>query len=79
MGGGVTLGVVLYAAVAFPADLLVWRRFMGAHRGSLYLLGAILALAAFIPVIGFFVPVLLGLSFVHYLLSALRSLREAGA
>jgi hypothetical protein len=44
-----------------------------------HLLGAILALAAFIPVIGFFVPVLLGLSFVHYLLSALRSLREAGA
>jgi hypothetical protein len=52
---------------------------IAAHRGSLYLLGAILALAAFIPVIGFFVPVLLGLSFVHYLLSALRSLREAGA
>ena len=43
-----------------------------------YFLGFILALAAFIPIVGFFVPVLLGLAFVHYLLTALRSLREAG-
>jgi uncharacterized protein involved in cysteine biosynthesis len=77
--GWVNQRVLRYDALAEHADQEEMRRVIAAHRGSLYLLGAILALAAFIPVIGFFVPVLLGLSFVHYLLSALRSLREAGA
>jgi hypothetical protein len=77
--GWFTPGVLRSPGLAAQPPLVLWRGLSGAHRGSLYLLGAILALAAFFPVIGFFVPVLLGLSFVHYLLSALRSLREAGA
>jgi len=47
------------------------------RRGSLYLLGLVLALMAYIPLVGFFAPVLFGLSFIHYLLAALKVHREA--
>jgi CysZ protein len=77
--GWVNQRVLRYDALAEHADREEMRRLVAGHRGSLYLLGVILALAAFIPIIGFFVPVLLGLAFVHYLLTALQSLREAGA
>jgi hypothetical protein len=40
-------------------------------------MGLILALAAYIPLIGFFAPVLLGLAFIHYLLWALKAQRAA--
>jgi len=76
--GWVNQRVLRYDALAEHADREEMRLLVVRHRGSLYLLGVILALAAFIPIVGFFVPVLLGLAFVHYLLTALRSLREAG-
>jgi hypothetical protein len=47
------------------------------RRGALYLLGALLALAAYVPLVGFFAPVLFGLAFIHYLLSALAAQRAA--
>jgi len=40
-------------------------------------MGLVLALAAYIPLLGFFAPVLLGLSFIHYLLDALEAQRGA--
>jgi hypothetical protein len=40
-------------------------------------MGVALALAAYIPIIGFFAPVLVGLAFVHYLLGALEEARAA--
>ena len=77
--GWVNQRVLRYDALAEHADREEMARVIAAHRGSLYLLGVILALAAFIPILGFFVPVLLGLSFVHYLLSALLAQRGAAA
>jgi len=71
--------VLRYDALAEHADREELRTLVVEHRGSLYLLGLILALAAYIPLLGFFAPVLLGLSFVHYLLTALQARREAGA
>jgi CysZ protein len=75
--GWVNQRVLRYDALAEHADANEMRQVVAGHRGALYLLGVILALAAFIPILGFFVPVLLGLSFVHYLLSALQAQRDA--
>jgi CysZ protein len=49
-----------------------------ALRGRLYLLGILFALAAYVPVLGLFAPVVFGLAFIHYLLGALRERRTAG-
>jgi hypothetical protein len=48
-----------------------------ARWGGLYVMGLILALLAYIPILGFFAPVLLGLSFIHYLLAGLEDQRNA--
>jgi len=48
-------------------------------RGRLYLLGVLFALAAYVPVLGLFAPVVFGLAFIHYLLGALREHRGADA
>jgi len=57
---------------ATPEEMaLLFRR----HRGALYGLGLLFALVAYIPVVGFFAPVLFGLAFVHYLLGALHDRR----
>lgn len=77
--GWVNQRVLRYDALAEHADAAELRQVVAANRGALYLLGVILALAAFIPIIGLFVPVLLGLSFVHYLLTALQVARAEGA
>jgi len=74
--GWVNQRVLRYDALAEHADAAELRQVVAAQRGALYLLGVILALAAFIPILGFFVPVLLGLSFVHYLLGTLAAERE---
>jgi hypothetical protein len=71
--------VLRYDALAEHADHAELRSLVAEHRGSLYLLGFILALLAYVPLLGLFAPVLLGLGFVHYLLSALKARREAGA
>jgi len=47
------------------------------HGTTLYLLGMILSLMAHIPVVGFFVPVIAGLAFIHYCLDRLSELRRA--
>ena len=46
-------------------------------RGAMYLLGALLALVAYVPVIGLFAPVVFGLAFIHYLLAELEARRAA--
>jgi len=53
------------------------RQVFSGRRGRLYLLGLVLALMAYIPFVGFFAPVLFGLSFIHYLLAALKGHRES--
>ena len=45
------------------------------RRGTLYLLGLLMALAAYVPFFGFFVPAFFALAFIHYLLGALAEKR----
>jgi hypothetical protein len=45
------------------------------RRGALYLMGFLLALFAFVPLVGFIGPVVFGLAFIRYLLGALIELR----
>src|SRR3954454_14762052 len=71
--GWVNQRLLRYDALAEHADAEEMRRLFRRHRGTLYLLGLLLALAAYIPIVGFFAPVLFGLAFIHYLLGALAA------
>jgi hypothetical protein len=75
--GWVNQRVLRYDALAEHADAAEMQRLFSSRRGSLYVLGAVLALVAFVPILGFFAPVLFGLSFIHYLLAQLQARREA--
>jgi hypothetical protein len=75
--GWVNQRVLRYDALAEHADAAEMRQVFAGRRPSLYLLGLVLALMAYIPLVGFFAPVLFGLSFIHYLLAALKVHREA--
>jgi uncharacterized protein involved in cysteine biosynthesis len=46
------------------------------HGRSLWLLGIVVALVAQVPLVGFFVPVIAGLAFIHFCLERLAVLRE---
>ena len=67
-----------YDALAEHADPDEMRQVFRERRGPLYAMGLLLALVAYVPVIGFFAPVVFGLAFIHYLLGALsvRRLRN---
>lgn len=77
--GWVNQKVLRYDALAEHADAAEMQRIFAARRGSLYVLGLVLALVAFVPLLGFFAPVMVGLTFIHYLLSQLKLLREQPA
>jgi CysZ protein len=64
-----------YDALAEHADAREMASLFRRRRGALYALGGLLALAAYVPIAGFFAPVVFGLGFIHYLLGALASLR----
>ena len=64
-----------YDALAEHGDREEMRAIFRARRGHLYLLGLLLALVAYIPVVGFVAPVLFGLAFIRYLLGALAEHR----
>jgi hypothetical protein len=67
-----------YDALAEHADAQEMAQVFRERRGSLYLLGLMMALAAYVPVIGFFVPALFALAFIHFLLGALDRRRGIG-
>jgi CysZ protein len=69
--------VLRYDALAEHASADEMQRIFAARRGALYVLGAILALLAYVPLVGFVAPVLFGLAFIHLLLGELQALREA--
>lgn len=69
--------VLRYDALAEHATGDEMQRLFRARRGSLYGLGAILALLAYVPFVGFIAPVLFGLAFIHLLLGELQTLRQA--
>jgi CysZ protein len=65
-----------YDALAEHADPAEMRHVFGENRGALYLMGFLLALIAYVPILGFFAPVVFGLAFIHYLLGALAAYRS---
>jgi hypothetical protein len=64
-----------YDALAEHADAGEMTRVFSERRGALYLMGLLLALVAYVPILGFFAPVVFGLAFIHYLLGALAAYR----
>ena len=66
-----------YDALAEHADRQEMRQIFRQRRGHLYLFGLIMALIAYVPVVGFVAPVLFGLAFIRYLLGALAEHRSA--
>jgi CysZ protein len=69
--------VLRYDALSEHATPEEMREIFAAKRGKLYLFGAVLALLAFVPLVGFVAPVLFGLAFIHFLLGELEALRQA--
>jgi hypothetical protein len=74
--GWVNQRVLRYDALAEHAAAAEMRQVFAGRRGTMYVLGVVLALLAYVPFVGFFAPVLFGLSFIHYLLAALKVHRE---
>lgn len=68
-----------YDALAEHADAQELAAVFRERRGALYLLGLVMALAAYVPVVGFFVPAFFALAFIHYLLGALAARRAIEA
>ena len=66
-----------YDALAEHADGGEMRAIFRGQRGALYLLGALLAVAAYVPVLGIFAPAWFSLAFIHYLLGVLDGRRNA--
>jgi hypothetical protein len=75
--GWVNQRVLRYDALAEHASADEMRAIFAANRGSLFLLGFVLALVAYVPMFGFFAPVLFGLWFIHFLLEQLQKWRQA--
>ena len=75
--GWVNQRVLRYDALAEHATADEMRAVFAANRGSLYLLGFLLALFAYVPLFGFFAPVLFGLAVIHFLLADLEVRRDA--
>jgi hypothetical protein len=68
-----------YDALAEHADGQEMALIFRGRRTGMYLLGLLLALAAYVPVVGFIAPVVFGLAFIRYLLGALHELRRENA
>jgi hypothetical protein len=66
-----------YDALAEHASGDEMLRIFASCRGTLFFMGAILALLAYVPFVGFVAPVLFGLAFIHLLLGELEALRQA--
>ncbi len=66
-----------YDALAEHADPDEMARIFSGKRAGLYVLGLLLALAAYVPFVGFIAPVVFSLAFIRYLLGALEELRRA--
>jgi len=69
--------VLRYDALAEHASAEEMQAIFTSQRKSLYILGLLFALLAYVPVAGFIAPVLFGLAFIHLLLAELEALRQA--
>ena len=68
-----------YDALAEHADAGEMARIFRERRFGLYALGVLLALAAYVPLVGLIAPVIFGLAYIRYLLGALHSSRAIEA
>jgi CysZ protein len=68
-----------YDALADHASAEEYKAMVKNHRGSLWLLGLLVALVQFIPLANLIAPVFIGLAYIHYALGRLRHLRAAGS
>jgi hypothetical protein len=75
--GWVNQRVLRYDSLAEHATADEMRAIFASRRGALYLLGMVLALLAFVPLVGFLAPVFIALTFIHFLLAELEALRQA--
>ena len=73
----VNQSLLRYDTLAEHADPQEMKRIFAQRRGALYVMGLLLALVAYVPLLGFFAPVLFGLAFIHYLLGALAEERRS--
>jgi hypothetical protein len=64
-----------YDALAEHADAAEMARIFRERRAALYVLGFLLGLFAYVPLVQFLGPVVFGLAFIRYLLGALIELR----
>ena len=64
-----------YDALAEHADGEEMQRVFRGRRQRLYVMGVLLALIAYVPLVGLLAPVAFGLAFIHYLLGALAAQR----
>jgi len=64
-----------YDALGEHADAAEMKHVFRENWATLYLMGFLLALVAYVPILGFFAPVVFGLAFIHYLLGALAAYR----
>jgi hypothetical protein len=69
--------VLRYDALAEHASTEEMQAIFARQRKSLYILGLLFALLAYVPLAGFIAPVLFGLAFIHLLLAELQTLRQA--
>ena len=69
--------VLSYDALAEHATAEEITRIVGEQRVGLFVIGVVVALAAHVPLLGFFAPVYGGLVFIHYMLDRLRTLRTS--
>lgn len=65
-----------YDALAVHAGAQEWRELRRRHATPLLLLGAVLALLAHVPLLGLLAPALAALAYIHFVLAALRDLRQ---
>ncbi len=75
--GWVNQRVLRYDALAEHATADEMRAIFSSRRRALYMLGAVLALLAYVPLVGLLAPALFGLAFIHFLLGELEALRQA--
>ena len=66
-----------YDAVSDHADREELRTLLHGYRVGRYSLGAVLGVVHYIPVIGWFAPIYVGLAFIHWGLARLAALRAA--
>jgi CysZ protein len=64
-----------YDALAEHADAQEMARIFRERRFGMYVLGLMLALAAYVPLVGLIAPVAFGLAYIRYLLGALQAAR----